>query len=553
MEQRYASLLPFLLFASAPLAQTPFEYADQRTQQVHYFASAAGNDDFFVAGVAGDEGGFASTGFVTAFGPNGSISWSAGMADDQFTFHPMAAVAQDDGGVIVSGPVDGCDTGPWQYCALFKYDTAGSVVWQHVFFFGPGTACTQAPAGALAIWSTDSILVTTDVGDSTTAWSAGGPIMTAVWESDSVLVITSPHLLERRDASGTLLSSLTTTDTLCSAVPLAGSVVSLRASGDLLVFDQSLSLTGVIDLDSTFAFGQLVADNSAFWAVGNTTAVRIDASLNITDTIALDPFNELGPIDAARCSAHNNWLAICSNEHFENRSTGSLRTMSTVNEAVSHPMDIATTIEEIDSIWYTLNQGYVTYPYADVSVRITNVGSEVAHRLMLNFWYAPWFCSAAGTSHTYDGLDLGPGESIVLPFHDLQVGSLPWQPPPLAAAFCLAALSPDNIWDRDMSDNLACDTVHIVLGLAENPDAGQRWSIANPFTDRIELRSFLPAEEPMNAALLDADGRMITSAFIPKGATAITMDASHVPSGAYVLRVTGQRSGFARKLMCIEP
>ncbi len=554
MENRYAALLPFALVGQLTLAQTPFEYADQQTQQVFYAAAAAGASGTFAVGTAGEETGVNTYGFVTKFSPDGAVLWSSGVNTDEYGFIPTAAMAQEDGGVIVSGRVNGCDVGPWYYSSLMKYGADGTQQWAHVYTFGGENACVRASVGSVAIWNDDSVLVATVDGDSLTAWPAGSEsILSTDRQNDSALVIASPYLLERRDLFGTLLSSYPTTDTLACAAALAEHVLALQVSGDLLVFDQSLSPTGAIPLDSTFASGQLVHDDGILWVIGTDMAIAIDAFLNVIDTIALDPFNEFAPFHPTRCAAGDGRLSICWNEHFQNRNTGLLRAIGGDGSVAAHPLNIAISIAGIDSTWYSWYNGTPYGPRANISVLVTNLGSEPMNSVALNVWYTPWICSAAGDTRFYGTPDLQPGASTTLLFDDVYLNGPPLSSDTVDFPICIAALSPNHAWDRDMSDNLACGSAQIVLGLDDHAVATNDLIIANPFSGALDLVFITPSQEPVRATLFDAIGRPLATTNIATGSTHFHWDLPGLSDGVHILRLEDRSTTTIRKLIHEQP
>ena len=66
---------------------------------------------------------------------------------------------------------------------------------------------------------------------------------------------------------------------------------------------------------------------------------------------------------------------------------------------------------------------------------------------------------------------------------------------------CIGVLSPNNLYDRDQSDNLACDTVHVVLGIQDLPSDGAGVMVTNPFADALDIAFIAPAQESLLATL----------------------------------------------------
>ncbi len=535
------------------VAQTPFEYADQRTHNTHYTDIIDQAVGWTVCGHAGMENGVYDYGFVTHFGALGDILWTTNV--DAFTgpngFPSSLAKAGTDH-VLATGMVDGCDTGPFDQSFLMSIAIDGSIEWQQVYGVNGTHDIAVSPNGLIALLGYDATLIASAYGDSLTSWSNGATDRIQLqWEGDTALLVSSSAMVERRSASGLLLGSADLLPGTVSMLRTDSNVLALAQTGSLLVLEQNLSSFDTLDLGTEFPNGALIQDGVYVWAVGGDHAARLDPALDEGPIVALDPGNEFpDPFFTAHALDGQGYFGTTATLFFNSRTTGILRTVGTSGDHVLHPINVSATIASIDSAWFT-GTDVPYFPHASVSVRIANQGTETVQRLFLNTRYNYGICSAPGITGIYDGLDLLPGEDTVItgihPF--LLYGTLSV----LHQEFCIAALSPNDLYDRDMSDNLACDTLHLILGVNELMNAGLGISIPNPFTDHLDLHFPFPTSEELRVRMFDTSGRSITEALVPKSVTSFSLQTGSIADGAFLFRIEGTRSSFTRALVHTAP
>lgn len=554
MEHRYPTLLPLALLSLTSVAQAPFERADQRTQFVHHTACAAVDDGYLVGGMAGNESGVETNGFVCRYDSVGGRLWSLNVGGEDFGTMPNAILPAEENGFYLCGQVNGCDVGPWELSSLSRYDALGNQLWFHWFRFPFAQGATRGPSGTIAMWNADSVLVLTASGDSVTAWPTSFTQTAHVfWMSDTTLLIVGDSGIRTSSIIGTAIATTDLSMPPLCVVYWNNQVIALSASGQLSVLDDALSSVTTLDLGGPFEHGQLLIGPQGLWAAGNVSCALLDSSLSVVSELPVDPLDEFGPTSLFGFDLRDDRFAMCSNTSAYERRAGLLRTVTT-DGLVPQPLtDVEASIDGIDSLWYTVNQGFITYPRVNVNVRIANHGPDTVSSLALNYYYGPWICSHAGVTEHYSGLSIAPDEHDVLTIHDIPIGSPPWQTDSLTIDFCIAALSPNSIWDRDMSDNLACDTVNIVLGIGDNWTSGAGIAIGNPFTDAIEMMFSSAEAEPLRATLFDATGRQLAATTIAAGSTRFHWDLPGLSEGVHILRLEGRSTSTMRKLVHQHP
>ena len=554
MERRYPALLFLASFSLTSMGQAPFEHADQRTQFVHHTACVALDDGYLVCGTAGNESGVESNGFVCRYDSSGDRLWSLNVGGEDYGTLPYAILPSEENGFYLCGQVNGCDVGPWELSSLSRYDALGSQFWFRWYRFPFPQGATNGPNGTVAMWNADSALVLTASGDSVTAWPTSFTQTTHVsWMSDTTMLIVGDSGIRIYTGTGMPIATADLSGSAICAAYWNNLVIALSVSGQLSVLDSELTPITAVDLGGPFEHGRLLLGPQGLWAVGNVSSVLLDSSLSVVSEFTVDPLDEFGPTSLFGFDLRDYRFAMCSNTSAYERRAGLLRTMTT-DGLVPQPLtDIEATIDGIDSLWYTVNQGFITYPLVNVNVRIANLGPDTVSSLALNYYYGPWICSHAGVTEHYSGLSIAPDGDDVLTIHDIPIGSPPWQTDSLTIDFCIAALSPNSIWDRDMSDNLACETVNIVLGIGDNRTSGAGIAIVNPFTDAVDMVFSSAEAERLRAVLFDATGRQLAATTIAAGSTRFHWELPGLCDGVHVLRLEGRSTSTIRKLVHQRP
>jgi hypothetical protein len=279
------------------------------------------------------------------------------------------------------------------------------------------------------------------------------------------------------------------------------------------------------------------------WLSGDQVIYRFDSLWNITEINFIDPEQEFPEEPFHHFQIGDSSIAMIANLGELNRSTGVLRTIALDGDVATHDMNVEAVIESVDSTWYTGTLPIIM-PHASVTVRLTNQGSETVQWIALNYWALWWICSGAGFTHVHDSLDLAPGESMLISFDNIMLGHYGLvSPSVLNQEVCIMALSPNHVWDRDMSNNLACDSAHLVVGVEEIGSDLLGISFVNPFADHLEGSFASPLRSATTISLFDVQGRELLFTQIQQGATRFNMNTEALADGPYLMtmQVDGRR------------
>lgn len=529
---RHIALAWFEFSVVLAVAQSPFEFADQRTHEVTYRGCARAGNVWVVGGGAGDAGGGIMGYFVQGIGADGVPVWNIPGPMIPFDMRSMPG-----GRALIAGPVDWCDVlAPTSVMTLV--DPTGTVIWNKEYYVEWATRVDVADDGKMLLSANHVDLITDENGDSLTSFvldTLGWPSpQWSVWDSDStVMLLRYGGLLERRSLDAQVLASNDVGNGQ-DVIHWSGHRLVLQETGELQVLDEELTVLSTIALGAPFMQGRFVHGSSTLWAIGNETAVELDTALNILQSVILDPDGTFADPCFRGFAVDGDTIAMAGAESTAQSPAGIFRTVLMDGSAAVHDEDVSIALVSIDSAWCS-NSSSMGYPRANVTVQVTNEGSGIVDSLVVSHTSFGWMCASVGTYLHLNDLNLATGASVIVELDSLWLDDTPCGWLNLDHEVCIAALSPNALYDRDGSDNLACDTAHIVLGLEEP-------TTAPPFVlvqvgGVLELRFFSPTTSSLQLNLVDASGRSLAEALIPRGTTIHRIPSTGLASGVHLVRV----------------
>jgi len=527
-------------------AQSPFEYADQRSSGVSYIGCARVGNTWVACGSSNGENVIGSPRFAQGFQADGTPTWQTDLIGPTMAMVPGDMAAAMGGGVLVVGPHDGCDVG-LPTSLIMSIDEQGSVTWAKDLWFENAQHLEQAPDGRILISTYSHALITDQFGDSLLPLdldTIGLPSMLWMsWDEDStVLVVRFGGVVERRSLEANVLATTSAPiSSLQDVINWNGHRLALEQTGMLHVLDAALVELNVLPLGAPFTKGQFIPGDSSLWVIGNQVAIELDTALSILRTVVLDPDAIFDDLTFLGFAVDGDTIAMAGTAVTAQRPAGLIRTVNADGSVAVHDEDVSISIESIDTTWYELMGAFV-YPRASVTLRVTNEGSGVVDNAVVNHFSFYWICWPEETTLHLSGLNLTSGASTTAVLDSLWLNYAPWGWVNTDQQFCISVLSPNNLYDRDQSDNLACDTAHIVLGIE---DTGRP-----PFTvfhdavqERLEVYFRSPTTSSLNAHLLDMSGRIHSTVIIPSGITTYSLNTTGLASGVYALDVLDAQAG----------
>ncbi|HRH37322.1 MAG TPA: hypothetical protein PK760_03195, partial [Flavobacteriales bacterium] len=274
---------------------------------------------------------------------------------------------------------------------------------------------------------------------------------------------------------------------------------------------------------------------------GAQRAVELDAQLNIVQSVVLDPENTFNDVAFTAFAVSGEHLALAGSVTTADRSAGIIRTVLTDGSMSVHDEDVSIQIQSIDSTWYPWSPGYV-FPRANVTVRITNEGSTVVDDVVLDHSVFTWDCWGGTTIIPLSNLGLAPGATTTAEMYNLELPYVPLSYIPYDPEICIAALCPNKVYDRDGSDNLACEVTHIALGI---PDGSTRpfTLVQDPTNGTTALMFSAPTPSACHIEVLDASGRSLSRSTIQEGTERYVINTSHLAAGLQILMLQDEARG----------
>ena len=540
------STFPFLTLTA--LAQTPFEHADQRTAHTRYTHCAPLGTAWAVCGTANDVNGWGGPSFLRAFSANGDSLWEHPFGTEFGQAHLQGMATAQNGDIVTASMVVDCDV-LMPFFLAERISPAGDTVWSRTFPFNTVTDVAVGAGGELAFSLGNEILIAGPDGDSLTSFPiAGSSADGIIWDSDSTLLTRGWNGgLARWSTDGQLLATGAVAGIVADMARWHEHRLVLTGNGMLHMLDAELVIVDSLDLGIGYTYGRLLPLPDRLIVTGNEYLTVLDTSLLVISTVPVDPEDVFPPDLFTAFAANDSMVLMTASPGIGAMSAGLVRSMAPDGGHQAHPENVGISILSVDSVYYYL-QGSMVYPLADATVRVTNPGPTVVNDVLVAHAGFAWDCGNVGSSvHVHDA-GLAPGGYMDIPMTGLNLHYAPWPFVTLDQPICIAALSPNNLYDRDQSDNYACDTAHIVLGI-EDATAAQGLIVQNPFDDAIDLRFPSPVREALQVVLHDATGRRTATTVIPAGSDRLHWAPPGLHDGAYLLRAEGLGAPIVIKLL----
>ncbi len=552
MKQRYAAFLPLVFTLLTCWSQSPFEHADQRTFQVSYGACSALGDGWVVAGDYAEDDGSPGHGILRAFDAAGETAWEVMQVDGGNQVYTRALSTFQNGDMVSASNLIECDVlVPWFLAE--RRNTGGDLIWSkdYAFSFVGDVAVNTGDSVAFA---TDmGILITNAQGDSLTSFATGS-IHGMAWDGPHTLLLSGwLGTLWRWSIYGDQIAGINLYQNVVDVLGWHGHIMALTSDGQLRTFGTDLSALDSLAVGPPSYNRRLIPLGDQLIVADNTFSMVLDTSLEVVASIDMDPAGEFPDDLFQTFAANEDAILQVASAVTAQRPAGLVRTVSLSGDFASHTANVSIEVLGFDSVYYQI-QGGIVFPHADVTVRVTNLSPTVLNDVMVSHFLSSGpICGTAGTSVAVDNAGLAMGGFIYVPLTNLWLNYAPWGWVNTDQTVCIGALSPNNLYDRDQSDNYACDTAHILLGLQDLRSDNLGLTVLNPFDQNLGILFASASREPLRATLFDATGRTLSTITIPSGSTRFLWDLPGLSDGVHILRVEGCSSSAIRRLVHQHP
>ncbi len=413
-----------------------------------------------------------------------------------------------DGGLFLLGPLFGCDVVGMN--TLIRLDANGSMLWTNEeiesnWWLSHLALETQ---DRLALVSPTNVVLTDMDGTVTEQWEIDlETIRRAVWTPANDLLVASEDSLVLFNGLGEWLMS--------GAIE---GIVDVRSYGSGALV---LATTGIHVLDNDLAVitSDLLPTGAGtpreFVPGSAEFIVRTDSAfLSWSDDQGLVELFQpaLAPGQVINSTWYADGLYLTAGEIMGNqRTSGLFRTYASDGTTSEHNEDVALEVT-VDTIWFEGPNGNYFYHRADVTVRLSVIGTEVINDVIVTHEeYIPVIFDCVPPSRTVrlQDMALAPGSDTTFVMQGLNV-FVSATPPgaTISTEVCVVAQRPNHMADRDPTDNKACasGTFMTNVGIRDQSITAPK-VFPNPFNDRIHL-----ADLPTGVAtieLFDASGRQV--------------------------------------------
>ncbi|MFN8304665.1 MAG: T9SS type A sorting domain-containing protein [Saprospiraceae bacterium] len=270
-------------------------------------------------------------------------------------------------------------------------------------------------------------------------------------------------------------------------------------------------------------------ESDDLWKMGGVLATNGDY-ITIAGLYGSGP--ESNPL-APQFQAAHAWLRTLNSFSVPTSSGQSGASLSAVQQLAPVHVD-ETVFPGVAQSFYKLSGG-------DFQVQVTNTGSNVLDRVdvLIEFNYNVFwdicFLRPARRLH-YEGLGLAPGQSVWLPFGDIEADGQTSVP----TEFCFWTAAPNEQPDAHHEDDYYCHT--ITLGSGE-PQVAALKIAPNPADSRgFRVQLSQEAGQHLDYMLLDALGRPVVQGQLEKGSQETWIETQGLSTGLYIFQIGNWRS-----------
>lgn len=344
------------------------------------------------------------------------------------------------------------------------------------------------------------------------------------------------------DAFGTHLDSIEYVSAPIDVVSFEDEVLILWSDG-IYSLDSNYELNLVVEIEAE-TNSRLLVQDGMIYLITNNLILSYNAAYEPQSVVSFNPIPYVTPEDFA---INNNTLAIVGRKKFEEVAVGNqsayrsgvVYTVSLDGEQLNHFPDLA-----IGSLWIetptvvqTNNNPMLFTIDVDVAGYIVNTGDVTVNIANVTFIGDQGICGYSRESVSLENISLAPGDSVYFELSELRYTQQHFPSGSGTRTFCVFVSAPNNLSDRDETNDINCVSHSFTVGLSEYFNNSSLVVYPNPATDQIFIQSDnreFPTDATFN--LFDLQGRLHLSSNIQSGSTIHQIDMSHLSSGIYFLQ-----------------
>lgn len=473
-------------------------------------------------------------------------AWDLSVPWNELTFVEDLELLQDSSVVVAGATSPGCDFGPFQgHVRLFAH---GAELWQRTYAVG-GFSSVASNDSLLALLAYDGLLLTSHTGDSILLADFGNIYPGSVQRTDSGFVVMGYGGAAHVSPNGAIMASITGVNISDMRQLPAGGFIAL-VSDSLLELSSELLRTGNGLPVPSSVFRRILVNQESYYVVTNDSLYTIGPEIGTASTIALLNPEGFYPQDACLRNGELNLAGYFSCGVV----SAAYRTIQIAEGPPVIDADLAVTNMVIESAEYTLFTGGIGQAAisgtAMVSFWLVNRGQVILEHATLNRIVPYAICGFSGNWEARDDLSLLPGDSMQFDFGPLYLYQVIANSGPTDVSICVWGADPNRRLDRDHSDNEACATFTVWVGVEELSDASSFTISPNPSNDHVRITHFLTGR--LFLTIHDSQGRTVSQKAFGATQSPVDVDVSSLEPGLYILTLSNERDVLTSQRLVVN-
>jgi len=186
----------------------------------------------------------------------------------------------------------------------------------------------------------------------------------------------------------------------------------------------------------------------------------------------------------------------------------------------------------------------------DVSGYIVNTGDVTVNTAKVTFIGDQGICGFTTRSNTLENILLAPGDSVLFELNELRYTQQHFPSGNGSRTFCVFVSEPGNLSDRDETNDIACVTQNVGVGIFEHSNNQSVNIYPNPASDRvvIDLRA---GSSMIDYRIFDLSGRLVQNGFLPN-VDFPELNVQNLQRGSYILHLQAENVSYVAKIIIAD-
>jgi len=324
----------------------------------------------------------------------------------------------------------------------------------------------------------------------------------------------------------------------------------------IYTINSALEIEQVIIFEAD-ASTNILFQNNIIYLISNNEVFPFNLNYEPGTSMSFSSIPYFTTIDYA---INNNALAIIGSKKFEdvavaNQSayrSGVFYTVSLEGEQLEHFPDLAIVSFWIDasSVVQTSTNPILFTIEIDVSGYIVNTGDVTVNSANVTFIGDQGICGFTTRSNTLENIMLAPGDSVLFELNELRYTQQHFPSGNGSRTFCVFVSEPGNLSDRDETNDIACVTQSVGVGIFEHSNNQSVKLYPNPASDRVFI-DIHAGSSMIDYRIFDLSGRLVQNGFLPN-VDFPELNVRNLQRGSYLLHLQSENTSYAAKIIIAD-